>query len=341
MATITDSCNRADASTLGSTDTGQTWSASAGTWGIASNKARLLSDTANAIALFDAGGLIESIESTITLDSTLTVAGLVVRSDFGGGDYVWLEIGRSSGIDALSLRKKIGATVTTIASSTTGMTVGGTHVVEVVITDFVTYEVVVDGTPMFAVTDDDLVDAHHAGWFADEMHAGRNTSTRFDDLTVVAAVHSLKWEDEADGSVTYRLTRGGSITALATYTPGGTWTARTYALAADFNPVDDRLSMFSESGTGTFYVRRFRVEGDTGGIYYGAWPDTSAITYTPLQQDGAGGEEYIGYDAGTGVGDNAVQWHMAHGAFESAGTSLDWYFAELVSVPIIGRLSGS
>lgn len=54
-AGVVDTFTRADSNTsLGDADTGQTWEAIAGTWGIASNKGRLVSAPNGAIAVVDA-----------------------------------------------------------------------------------------------------------------------------------------------------------------------------------------------------------------------------------------------------------------------------------------------
>lgn len=152
--------------------------------------------------------------------------------------------------------------------------------------------------------------------------------------------YTLRWEDRIDSgtSCTYAVLRQVS-TNLTTVTPASTsWTARSVALPGGFNPVNDRISMLMDSGSGTFYIRRLRVEGDDGSVYYGSWPTESSITYTADQQDGAGGQDYIGYDSGTGSGDNAVQYDLLLAAFRAAGTGLDWYFAPVVGGWSVGQV---
>lgn len=97
-----------------------------------------------------------------------------------------------------------------------------------------------------------------------------------------------------------------------------------------FDPTNDRISILRVgAGTDTIYVRRFRVEGSgaDSGIYYGAWPTESSFTYTADHQDGAGGEDHIGRDTGTGSGNNAFQYDLDSEDFQPAGAGLDWYFA--------------
>lgn len=53
---VSDAFNRADSTTsLGTADTGQTWTALAGTWGISSNKAYQVTSSTQAYAVIDAG----------------------------------------------------------------------------------------------------------------------------------------------------------------------------------------------------------------------------------------------------------------------------------------------
>jgi hypothetical protein len=150
--------------------------------------------------------------------------------------------------------------------------------------------------------------------------------------------YTLHWEDRRDsgGTHTYDVIREAAV--IGNFSPDTSWTARSISPLAGFDPVDDRVSMLMASGSGTFYVRRFRVEGDDGSVYYGAWPSASAVTYTADQQDGAGGEDYIGYDAGTGADANAVQFDLTLASFQSAGTALDWYFAPIVGGWAVGQV---
>jgi hypothetical protein len=75
---ITDSFNRADSSTsLGTADTGQTWTALAGTWGISSNKAYHVSTFADGYAVIDAG----TGDCTVALTlSTVGSGGITFRA---------------------------------------------------------------------------------------------------------------------------------------------------------------------------------------------------------------------------------------------------------------------
>lgn len=70
FATITDSFNRADStSTMGSTDTGQTWTYQSGTWGITSNTAYPVTASGQLTAV------VESSVSDCTVQVTHSTAG--------------------------------------------------------------------------------------------------------------------------------------------------------------------------------------------------------------------------------------------------------------------------
>lgn len=67
FSTITDSFNRADStSTLGSTDTGQAWTAQAGTWGISSNTAYTTTASGQVTVVVDAGVSDCTVQATLT-----------------------------------------------------------------------------------------------------------------------------------------------------------------------------------------------------------------------------------------------------------------------------------
>ena len=77
---ITDSFNRTDSATLGTADTGETWTSSAGSsgvFGISSNKAYVSSPQANSVAVLDTGITNYSVGATFT--GTTGEWGLVLR----------------------------------------------------------------------------------------------------------------------------------------------------------------------------------------------------------------------------------------------------------------------
>lgn len=52
---VSDTFSRANASTLGSAETGQAWTAHTGTWGVDTNKAKLVTQSGDSVATVDAG----------------------------------------------------------------------------------------------------------------------------------------------------------------------------------------------------------------------------------------------------------------------------------------------
>lgn len=87
FSSITDSFNRANSTTtMGNTDTGQTWVPNSGTWGISSNQAYLVSATSQATTVF------ESTVADISLQLTAAVAGNAGpcwRSTDDNNNYLW------------------------------------------------------------------------------------------------------------------------------------------------------------------------------------------------------------------------------------------------------------
>lgn len=124
-------------------------------------------------------------------------------------------------------------------------------------------------------------------------------------------------------------------TAILTATAPATWTAYSVVLSG-FDPIADRVSFVKNSGTPPVYIRRVRVEGDDGTVYYGAWPNAEAYTYTVDHRDGGAGQDYQGYDVNTG---DAYQFNIVTEQYEPAGSGLDWYFAPvrlIVGGPTVG-----
>jgi len=116
-ATITDSFNRANSAvTLGTTDTGQMWTAHAGTWGISSNQA---------YCVVDASG-VNFATVPAAADGTLQFTIPVTGGGSGGspwGAFRFTDIDNTlyvqgNGIEALALRKREGAAASTLATGT-------------------------------------------------------------------------------------------------------------------------------------------------------------------------------------------------------------------------------
>lgn len=113
---LADAFGRADSTTtMGNTDTGQTWSPFSGTWGISSNKAYLVSDTAQAVTVFDAGNADGTFQVEITTSPTLNKVdcGLVFRS-ISSTKHLLLAINKNAATNAVTLWK-VDTTYTKLA----------------------------------------------------------------------------------------------------------------------------------------------------------------------------------------------------------------------------------
>lgn len=177
---VSDSFNRADGG-LGSSDSGHVWTTDSGTWSISSNKARMTTSTGNARATVESGVADKRIGADITLDATLAVLGFALRQS--GSDYVFLEIARGPSNDAINLRKMVGGSPATFAGPvSTGMTVGGTHLIEVHMVGGA-YEVFVDGVSTLTGNDSHISTATRCGMLIDDG-LNRNSNTRFDNFVV-------------------------------------------------------------------------------------------------------------------------------------------------------------
>lgn len=115
---VSDTFSRADnASSLGSADTGQAWTALAGTWGISGNRAYNPSATSNGVAYVDAGvsdGLVECVIPVLGGGPGLYFR--IVDAD----DYLRCV---STGT-ALIVEKRVASTFTQIASLTYTLVAG-------------------------------------------------------------------------------------------------------------------------------------------------------------------------------------------------------------------------
>jgi hypothetical protein len=109
-AIVRDTFTRADSAiTLGSAETGQAWSALAGTWGISSNKAYLVTDTGQAVAVLDAG--VADYTYTIDLTTSPTASrvdcGIVFRAT-DNNNYLLLALNKIVGANTIKLWKNSG-----------------------------------------------------------------------------------------------------------------------------------------------------------------------------------------------------------------------------------------
>lgn len=136
---VVDSFDRADStSTLGTADSGQTWTAYSGTWGISSNQAYLVSTTAQAFAGVNAGISDVDMSCNVTLSATLARAdcGLVVRA-IDNNNYILVVLNRLGGTglgNSIQLFKRdAGSFVLLDSIGSEGHVNGATYAVRVIL----------------------------------------------------------------------------------------------------------------------------------------------------------------------------------------------------------------
>lgn len=95
-ASVSDSFNRADnASSLGTADTGQVWSALLGTWGISGNKAYKPSGAGQSFAVVESG--LADCTIAVTVSGTLTAGGGICfrATDANNLWFVEMDVGQT------------------------------------------------------------------------------------------------------------------------------------------------------------------------------------------------------------------------------------------------------
>ena len=111
---VSDSFTRADSATsLGTADTGQTWSAITGTWGIASNQAYNPGADTNAMALVDAG--VSDCTVRLKMAARGSSSGMFLRATDASN---WIAFVNGSST-VMSLIKSVAGTVSTVVNITT------------------------------------------------------------------------------------------------------------------------------------------------------------------------------------------------------------------------------
>jgi chitodextrinase len=171
--TVSDSFNRVDSSTsLGVSDTGQTWTALTGTWGISSNQAYLAAGTGG-IAVIDSG----KSDATIQVKNaviTATNMRFVFRLTDSNNYYI---VQTDTG-NVYKLYKNVAGTFTSLGTST-GITPANGDVLKVV-TNGSSITVYVNGSQIITATDTFNQTATKHGI----AHNALNPISRWDDFSV-------------------------------------------------------------------------------------------------------------------------------------------------------------
>lgn len=174
---VSDTFTRADsATTLGTADTGQAWVAMVGTWGLAGGQAYLVSATADAAAVVDAGVADCTVRVTIP-----TAAGAVCGLTFRLTDAsnYWRVV--RSGVSNVVLQKTVAGARTTVATATA--TIADGAVLEVRGAGSA-ISVTLGGVLLTALS---VSDAFNATATKHGLHCNNNATTRFDGFRVTTA----------------------------------------------------------------------------------------------------------------------------------------------------------
>jgi hypothetical protein len=139
---VSDSFDRADnASSLGNSDTGQTWIIGSGTWAISSNQAKGTGN--NITALQDIGSSNAKISVTVgaAIDS-----GIVFRYKDENNYFRFVRVGAGN----VYLQKKVSGTLTTLQNISSAVAVGD---ILTVIASGDSIQVLKNGTSLYTTTD--------------------------------------------------------------------------------------------------------------------------------------------------------------------------------------------
>jgi len=242
---LLDSFGRANStSTLGNADTGQTWSANVGTWGISSNKAYSVSGTTERKAYINHGltdNFIVVGDITTSASTDATQAGLVVRG-VDSTNLIWVELVDTASVNRVRLGRRVSNTFATAAFSTAVTIVPSTtYHVAVVVTGSL-FAVYVDGAHMFSYT----LSGAEATAFGSGANVGLyvnlNADPRWDNFGVyslaempfVSASHdgpTVPWPLDASDTIVSGLTNVREQDSII-YDPGdpnlGTYPERLY-----------------------------------------------------------------------------------------------------------------
>lgn len=162
---ITDSFDRADSvTTMGNTDTGETWVPNAGTWGISLNRAYPIPGGAQLTTVVESGVADCTIEVTL---STLVDSGVCFRSTDTNNHFV---------TNATTLFRKQSGGFTSLGTFSTGFSSG--NVIAVVLSG-TGIEVFRNGASVLSTTSTFNQTATKHG-----LRAGSGGSVRFNDFSI-------------------------------------------------------------------------------------------------------------------------------------------------------------
>lgn len=185
----TDSFDRADSATsLGSSDTEEDWTAGSGTWGIDTNQAQVVSG-ADAVATFDTTREDGTLSVLLTISGTTdrVKAGVVFRY-IDESNYLLVKLEKTSGVDSLELLKREGGSYTVLESVTSfGLSEGTQYALEVTL-DEDDISVSLDAEEQIEHTlaggdETTFASGTRVGLWADVVAGADDAGSRWDDLS--------------------------------------------------------------------------------------------------------------------------------------------------------------
>jgi hypothetical protein len=202
---VSDSFNRADNTTLGNTETGQTWKYFSGTFGISGNQALAKTATIHNNAFVDVGSGDYRISATF---SGANFTGLVFKrnSNPATNDFYVLRINSS----VLQLYRNSGGSFTSLSSVSSTNNVGDILSVECIGTTIKFYQ---NGVLKGTVTDATLTANTGYG-----LYSSNNTTSSFDDFQIEdlgtggGSVLTLSLSDSITLSESFAEVRSGKLT---------------------------------------------------------------------------------------------------------------------------------
>lgn len=178
---VLDSFDRADSLTsLGSADTGQVWTAHAGTWGISGSTAYIASSVSDAAATVDTG----TPDGLISLDlttGTSIVNGIYCGIDFRTTDATNRLFARLRETGHVELYKQVAGTYTSLGSAVVAVAVNTTYRLAVRLVGS-SIKVLVDGVELLSVTETFNNTVTHHGLTGHS--AGDSLAVRWDNFRV-------------------------------------------------------------------------------------------------------------------------------------------------------------
>ncbi len=176
---LRDTFARGDSSSaLGTCDTGQSWSALTGTWGVASNRGyRVGINTTDCVAAIDVGVAWSGYEALVL--ATAEFPGLIFDLANSTNYYVVLV---NNANRALELFKRVSGTYTLVSASANNVFTASSDVRIKIVRSGASKVVQVAGTPVITATDSSLSATTSVGLRL-QTNAGTNNS-RWSDITV-------------------------------------------------------------------------------------------------------------------------------------------------------------